>query len=132
MNEESFSADRRTLLKGAAASAALLSPGAALAQSRRDSDREAIKAQQHQAARWTYIGSGMVHDAKTLARLLQDEFPGKPIRYVVPTHHHSDHFNGVRTRDNLYQQDRAAMKAGNFTGINGTPEYVRSACDASR
>ena len=27
------------------------------------------------------------------------------------------HFNGVRTRDNLYGQDRAAMKAGNFTGI---------------
>jgi phthalate 4,5-dioxygenase oxygenase subunit len=32
-----------------------------------------------------------------------------------------EHFNGVRTRDNLYQQDRAAMKAGNFTGINGIP-----------
>jgi hypothetical protein len=25
-------------------------------------DREAVEAQQHQAARWTYIGSGMVHD----------------------------------------------------------------------
>jgi hypothetical protein len=25
-------------------------------------DREAIEAQQHQAARWTYIGSGMVHE----------------------------------------------------------------------
>lgn len=25
-------------------------------------DREAIAAQQHQAARWTYLGSGMVHD----------------------------------------------------------------------
>jgi hypothetical protein len=25
-------------------------------------DREAIKAQQHQAARWTFIGSGMVHE----------------------------------------------------------------------
>ena len=44
MNEERFSADRRALLKGAAASAALLAPGAALAQPRRDSDREAIKA----------------------------------------------------------------------------------------
>ena len=31
------------------------------------------------------------------------------------------HFNGVRTRDNLYGQDRAAMKAGNFTGISGIP-----------
>jgi hypothetical protein len=25
-------------------------------------DRDAIKDQQHQAARWTYIGSGMVHE----------------------------------------------------------------------
>ena len=25
-------------------------------------DRESIEAQQHQAARWTYIGSGMVHE----------------------------------------------------------------------
>ncbi len=34
--------DRRSVLKGAAASAALLAPGAGLAQGRRDSDREAI------------------------------------------------------------------------------------------
>src|SRR4051794_10947840 len=34
--------DRRALLKGAAASAALLVPGVGLAQSRRDSDREAL------------------------------------------------------------------------------------------
>jgi len=34
--------DRRAVLKGAAASAALLAPAASLAQSRRDSDREAI------------------------------------------------------------------------------------------
>ena len=34
--------DRRSVLKGAAASAALLAPGAGLAQSRRDSDREAL------------------------------------------------------------------------------------------
>ncbi|MGE0563362.1 MAG: Rieske 2Fe-2S domain-containing protein [Pseudolabrys sp.] len=32
-----------------------------------------------------------------------------------------EHFNGIRTRDNLYQQDRAAMAAGNFTGIKGIP-----------
>ncbi len=38
----SSATDRRTLLKGAAASAALLAPGATLAQGRRDSDREAI------------------------------------------------------------------------------------------
>jgi phthalate 4,5-dioxygenase oxygenase subunit len=31
------------------------------------------------------------------------------------------HFNSVRTAGNLYQQDRAAMKAGNFTGIKGIP-----------
>ena len=31
------------------------------------------------------------------------------------------HFDNVRRRDNLYQQDRAAMAAGNFTGIKGIP-----------
>ena len=41
-DDKSFAADRRAVLKGAAASAALLAPGAALAQSGRDSDREAI------------------------------------------------------------------------------------------
>jgi phthalate 4,5-dioxygenase oxygenase subunit len=30
-------------------------------------------------------------------------------------------FDGVRTRANLYGQDRAAMKQGNFTGISGIP-----------
>jgi acetylornithine deacetylase/succinyl-diaminopimelate desuccinylase-like protein len=40
---DSFSTDRRSLIQAAAASAALLAPGAALAQSRRDSDREAIR-----------------------------------------------------------------------------------------
>lgn len=40
---DNFSTDRRTLLKGAAASAALLAPGAGLAQSRRETDREAIR-----------------------------------------------------------------------------------------
>jgi len=35
--------DRRAILKGAAASAALLAPAASLAQSRRESDREAIR-----------------------------------------------------------------------------------------
>jgi acetylornithine deacetylase/succinyl-diaminopimelate desuccinylase-like protein len=41
-DETSFATDRRAVLKGAAASAALLAPGAALAQGRRESDREAI------------------------------------------------------------------------------------------
>jgi len=30
-------------------------------------------------------------------------------------------FNGVRTRENDYQQDRTAMRGGNFTGIQGIP-----------
>ncbi len=30
-------------------------------------------------------------------------------------------FNNVRTADNLYRQNRAAMKVGNFTGISGIP-----------
>ena len=30
-------------------------------------------------------------------------------------------FDGIRTRANNYLQDRAAMKAGNFTGIAGIP-----------
>src|ERR1044071_2476723 len=31
------------------------------------------------------------------------------------------HFNGIRSRANDYRQDRAAMAAGNFTGIAGIP-----------
>ena len=54
---EDFSTDRRSLIQAAAASAALLAPGAALAQSRRDSDRDAIR---------RAVEAG--HDA-TLARL---------------------------------------------------------------
>jgi len=30
-------------------------------------------------------------------------------------------FDNVRTRDNLYRQDRTAMQNGNFTGISGIP-----------
>jgi glyoxylase-like metal-dependent hydrolase (beta-lactamase superfamily II) len=32
----------------------------------------------------------------TLERALEQQFPGKPIRYVAVTHHHSDHIGGVR------------------------------------
>jgi glyoxylase-like metal-dependent hydrolase (beta-lactamase superfamily II) len=32
----------------------------------------------------------------TLARLLQEQFPGKPIRYTAPTHPHYDHVGGLR------------------------------------
>src|SRR5688500_17387411 len=43
MTDDNFSADRRTMLKAAAATAALLAPAAGLARSRRDRDREAIR-----------------------------------------------------------------------------------------
>jgi acetylornithine deacetylase/succinyl-diaminopimelate desuccinylase-like protein len=42
--DETFATDRRTILKSAAAATALIAPGAGLAQTRRDSDRVAIRA----------------------------------------------------------------------------------------
>jgi glyoxylase-like metal-dependent hydrolase (beta-lactamase superfamily II) len=33
---------------------------------------------------------------KTLARALEQQFPGKPIKYAAVTHHHYDHTGGVR------------------------------------
>ena len=33
---------------------------------------------------------------KTLARLLEQQFPGKPVKYAAVTHHHYDHTGGVR------------------------------------
>jgi glyoxylase-like metal-dependent hydrolase (beta-lactamase superfamily II) len=32
----------------------------------------------------------------TLIRVLASQFPGKPVRYVAPTHHHYDHIGGIR------------------------------------
>jgi glyoxylase-like metal-dependent hydrolase (beta-lactamase superfamily II) len=34
--------------------------------------------------------------SRVLARLLHEQFPGKPIQYAVVTHHHYDHTGGVR------------------------------------
>lgn len=34
--------------------------------------------------------------SQTLGRVLQAQFPGKPIRYAAVTHHHYDHTGGVR------------------------------------
>jgi glyoxylase-like metal-dependent hydrolase (beta-lactamase superfamily II) len=34
--------------------------------------------------------------SKTLVRMLQAQFPNKPIRYAAVTHHHFDHTGGVR------------------------------------
>lgn len=33
---------------------------------------------------------------ETVMRIVRETVPGKPIRYVAPTHHHSDHGIGVR------------------------------------
>jgi glyoxylase-like metal-dependent hydrolase (beta-lactamase superfamily II) len=31
-----------------------------------------------------------------VVKAIKDRFPGKPIRYVIPTHHHLDHSGGIR------------------------------------
>jgi glyoxylase-like metal-dependent hydrolase (beta-lactamase superfamily II) len=40
------------------------------------------------------IGDGV---AKNLLQKIRETIPGKPIRYVANTHHHSDHAGGIRT-----------------------------------
>jgi len=47
---------------------------------------------------WLVVVEAAYTDAQsaTLARLLNAQFPGKPIRYAVATHHHYDHTGGVR------------------------------------
>ncbi|MDH5556424.1 MAG: MarR family transcriptional regulator, partial [Alphaproteobacteria bacterium] len=41
--------------------------------------------------------------------------------HAVPGEDLDEDFNNLRTRENDYMQDRAAMKDGNFTGIKGIP-----------
>ncbi len=41
---------------------------------------------------------GPLYEARTapVVKAIKERFPGKPIRYVVPTHHHLDHAGGIR------------------------------------
>jgi glyoxylase-like metal-dependent hydrolase (beta-lactamase superfamily II) len=41
---------------------------------------------------------GPLYEARTapVVKAIKDRFPGKPIRYVIPTHHHLDHSGGIR------------------------------------
>jgi glyoxylase-like metal-dependent hydrolase (beta-lactamase superfamily II) len=41
---------------------------------------------------------GPLYEARTapVVRSIKERFPGKPIRYVIPTHHHLDHAGGIR------------------------------------
>ena len=41
---------------------------------------------------------GPLYEARTapVVKAIKDKFPNKPIRYVIPTHHHLDHAGGIR------------------------------------
>jgi glyoxylase-like metal-dependent hydrolase (beta-lactamase superfamily II) len=47
---------------------------------------------------WLAVVEAAYTDAQsaTLVRTLAEQFPGKPIRYAIVTHHHFDHTGGVR------------------------------------
>jgi glyoxylase-like metal-dependent hydrolase (beta-lactamase superfamily II) len=44
------------------------------------------------------VVEGPLYDARTapVVQSIKDKFPNKPIRYVIPTHHHLDHAGGIR------------------------------------
>ena len=44
------------------------------------------------------VVEGPLYEARTapVVKSIKDRFPGKPIRYMVPTHHHLDHSGGIR------------------------------------
>jgi glyoxylase-like metal-dependent hydrolase (beta-lactamase superfamily II) len=48
--------------------------------------------------KWLVLAEAPYTEAQsqTLARLVQEQFPGKPIQYAAVTHHHYDHTGGVR------------------------------------
>ena len=63
---------------------------------------------------------------KVLAAIKQ-RFPTKPIRYVIPTHFHSDHSGGLRP----YMAEGAtvivpAISAAHYERIAGAPQTIRS------
>lgn len=41
---------------------------------------------------------GPLYEARTapVVKSIQEKFPAKPIRYIIPTHHHLDHAGGIR------------------------------------
>jgi glyoxylase-like metal-dependent hydrolase (beta-lactamase superfamily II) len=41
---------------------------------------------------------GPLYEARTLpvVKSIKERFPGKPLRYAIPTHHHLDHSGGIR------------------------------------
>lgn len=60
-------------------------------------------------------GPSMSRASERLVDALRERWPGKPIRYLVLTHHHEDHIGGVR----------AFVAAG--ATVLGTPEALRAA-----
>ena len=42
---------------------------------------------------------GPLYEARTapVVKSIKERFPGKPIRYAIPTHHHLDHAGGIRS-----------------------------------